>query len=133
MDISDQDIEIVLYEENVRDFLNFIDDETFGNKYTVVNLLLFLFYSSCTKKKDWIEDIIYVIENEILNDTFLAPCVKEHIKKNTNLFQNIRETAIHIKNNGYVKIRNRDITYNMFNDYLNSLYLWCKNTFDIIC
>lgn len=134
MDITDQDIEHILADENIQDFLSCLNDFDSLSHKVIINLLLFMFFSNYTdtneneNENDWIEDLLLIFKDNIFTEKYYAPCI---IKSHAEItLQYLKKTIRKLKNKRCIRYNKYTITYNMFNEYITSLYVWCKESFE---
>lgn len=128
MDITDQDIQLILADKNILEFLCCLNGFDSLSHKVIINLLIFMFFSDYTKKIDWVEDFMFIFENNIFKEDSYAPCIiKTHAE--ITLYY-LKKKLLILKNRKVVHFKQYNITYKMFNEYITNLYIWCKENFD---
>jgi len=120
--ITDEDIALFLKDENIRDILNSIDSEL-KTQTVIVNLILYLFNSShFYNTSDWIQRIIFLIKDKALGNNMLAPSIRNiDIESSLNY---IVDKLHLLENNEEVYFDGVCVTYDSFNEFIDSLYDW---------
>lgn len=133
MSITDEDINNLLFIDEIKEFLHYISKEDIEKKI-IVNIILIIFYSEHKSENispvDWIKEIIIIMEEENITSRTLVPSLRDT--------HGIKLTLNDIVNkiydlNKYKEISFNDcyVTYDMFNEYLDVLYEWFKDNFEI--
>ena len=133
MYISDKHIEMLLSDEYLQEILCYIS-ESCNNKEFIINFILFIFYSQAIEgnsdnERDWINQIIFVFEKNTFNNTMLAPKLKSlNIKI---ILEDIANSMYKLREFGEIKTNEYCVTYEMFNECLDTLFVWFKDNFEI--
>jgi len=126
--ITDEDIALFMNDENFREILNSIHSEI-DTQGVIVNVVLYLFNNSMyDSQDDWIRKIINII-NTINNNKnkhdILAPCLR-----NVNIdisLSYIVDRLVILANHESLYYENVCITHEVFNEFIETLYVWFKN------
>lgn len=129
MSISAEDIEHLLVMDEVNEFLKYITTAEI-NKRVVVNLILLIFVKKEFQSPDWISEIVSFVAKDQFNSKMLTPTLK-HIEGAENIFNEFVESIHVLYNRGKVFFNNSWITYDMFNEYFETLYTWFKDNFEV--
>lgn len=128
MSISIEDIEHLLYFDEINEFLEYISNVDIDKKF-IVNLILLVFTKPNLNSPDWVKEIISIIEKDQFNTSMLAPNLR-NIREIEIICNEFAQKIHYLNDNKEMYFNDYCITYDMFNEYLNVLYLWFRDNFD---
>lgn len=127
MSISIEDIEHLLYFDEINEFLEYISNVDIDKKF-IVNLILLVFTKPNLSSPDWVKEIISIIEKDQFNTSMLAPNLR-NIREIEIICNEFTQKIHYLNDNKEMYFNDYCITYDMFNEYLNVLYLWFRDNF----
>lgn len=130
MSISVEDIEILLFDEDIKEFLECVSEGDIDKK-VIINIILVVFINRDFESPDWLKEIIFKIEKEKFNSDMLAPKLKD-VSGIETVFNELVVKLYDLNNNGKLLYNDYCVTYDMFNEYLDVLYDWFKENFETV-
>lgn len=131
--ITDNLIESLILNNEIGEFLQLISEKDI-NQRLIVNFILYIFYSECMNSEldyvDWVNIIISAVEKNRFTTNMLVPKLKQVSGINL-IFNDTMKLIYDLYNCGKVNINDYCITYDMFNEYIDVLYVWFKDNFEI--
>lgn len=129
MFISDEDIENLLFVDEINEFLHYISKKEIDKKI-IINIILVVFVNTHIESPDWVKEIISLIENDKFNTNMLALTLK-YADGIELIFNDFIEKIYVLNDNREINFNDCHVTYDTFNDYLDALYVWFKENFEI--
>jgi hypothetical protein len=130
MFITDGDIESLLFNDDIKCFLEYISENQIKQKI-ILNVILFIFTSECVNRDayyiDWVKEIITVLDE--LNTDILPPNLKQ-LHGIEFIFNEVVSKIYDLNVRKEIILNDNYITYEMFNEYINLLYEWFLENFE---
>jgi hypothetical protein len=122
--ITDEDIENLLFNDDIKCFLEYVSENQIKQKI-ILNIILFIFTSECVNRytncTDWVKEMITVLDE--LSTNILSPNLKQ-LQGIEFIFNEVITKIYDLNIHKEIVLNDNYVTYEIFNEYINILYEW---------